>query len=392
LVVTTQSPGDLWYSRPASRQWTSEPPPAAAATFHAGLPGYRPTDLVSLPELARELGVGRVLVKDESYRFGLPAFKVLGASWAVARILTQDDSGRPDGAAGVISQNALRRAATARPVELVAATDGNHGRAVAWMGRMLGLPVTVFLPAVVPPAAAAAIAAEGAAVTVGADSYDLAVERAAAFAAGSERRVLVQDMAWPGYEQIPGWTVEGYGTVLTETDAQLAAAGLPLPDLVSIPVGVGSLAQAVVTHYRASAARGAASAAGGQVAGSGPALLAVEPDSAACVLASLNAGALVSVPTGRTIMAGLNCGTPSALAWPVLVAGLDAAIAVPDEAAEEAAVDLDRLGVQSGPTGAAALAGVRAALTGPGSATRRAELAITSASTLVLLSTEGRHE
>jgi diaminopropionate ammonia-lyase len=98
------------------------------------------------------------------------------------------------------------------------------------------------------------------------------------------------------------------------------------------------------------------------------------------------------VPTGRTIMAGLNCGTPSALAWPVLVAGLDAAIAVPDEAAEEAAVDLDRLGVQSGPTGAAALAGVRAALTGPGSATRRAELAITSASTLVLLSTEGRHE
>jgi diaminopropionate ammonia-lyase len=392
LVVTTQSPGDLWYSRPASRRWICKPPPVAAASFHASLPGYHPTDLVSLPELASELEVGRVLVKDESYRFGLPAFKVLGASWAIARILTQNDSGRPVGAGGVISLGALRRAAVARPVELVAATDGNHGRAVAWMGRMLGLPVSVFLPSVVPPAAAAAIAAEGAAVTVGADSYDLAVERAAAFAAGSERRVLVQDMAWPGYEQIPAWIVEGYGTVLTETDAQLAAAGLPLPGLVSVPVGVGSLAQAVVTHYRASAAMGADSAAGGQTAGSGPALLAVEPDSAACVLASLNTGALESVPTGRTIMAGLNCGTPSALALPVLAAGLDAAVAVPDEAAKAAMADLSRLGVPSGPTGAAALAGVRAALAGPGSAARRAELAVTSASTLVLLSTEGRHE
>jgi diaminopropionate ammonia-lyase len=364
----------------------------AAASFHASLPGYRTTDLVSLPELASELGVGRVLVKNESYRFGLPAFKVLGASWAIARILTEDDSARPDGAGGVISLDALRRAAAAQPVELVAATDGNHGRAVAWMGRMLGLPVSVFLPSVVPPAAAAAIAAEGAAVTVSADSYDLAVERAAAFAAGSERRVLVQDMAWPGYEQIPAWIVEGYGTVLTETDAQLAAAGLPPPGLVSVPVGVGSLAQAVVTHYRASAAMGADSAAGGQTAGSGPALLAVEPDSAACVLASLNTGALVSVPTGRTIMAGLNCGTPSALAWPVLAAGLDAAVAVPDEAAKAAMADLGRLGVPSGPTGAAALAGARAALTGPRSAARRAELAVTSASTLVLLSTEGQHE
>ncbi len=237
--------------------------------FHAELPGYRPTELTELPALAAELGVGRVFVKDESTRMGLGAFKVLGASWAVARLLCGN---------GPITLGGLRRAAAAHPVELVTATDGNHGRAVAWVARLLGLDARVFVPHVVPERARAAIAAEGATVTVAGGSYDEAVAQAAAYAGhgrpGADaadrgqassgyagggqassgeaggKRVLVQDTAWAGYESVPAWIVEGYGTLLAELDRQFAARDLTGPDLVSVPVGVGSLAQAVVTHYR----------------------------------------------------------------------------------------------------------------------------------------------
>jgi diaminopropionate ammonia-lyase len=379
--------------------------------FHAELPGYRPTALTELPALADELGVGRVLVKDESTRMGLGAFKVLGASWAIARLLSENDSVSENGGVseggrvsegGWVSGNGrvtlgdVRRAAAANPVELVTATDGNHGRAVAWMARLLGLEARVFVPRVVSERARAAIAAEGATVTVGGDSYDEAVEQAAAYAGDHQRvtdsaggrrvtgnagghegqgRLLVQDTAWAGYESVPGWIVEGYGTLLAELDGQFAERDLAGPDLVSVPVGVGSLAQAVVTHYR----RG----------GLAPAVLAVEPETAAGVLASLHDEARRSVSTGETVMAGLNCGTPSSLAWPVLAGGLDAAIAVSDQLATQAGADLAGLGVRSGPSGAASLAGVRAALTGPGAEARRAGLGVTGSSVVLLLSTEG---
>jgi diaminopropionate ammonia-lyase len=380
-----------WFCRPAARHWRASIPETAAPSFHAELPGYRPTELTELPALADELGVGRVLVKDESTRMGLGAFKVLGASWAIARLLCEN---------GRVTLGELRRAAAVHPVELVTATDGNHGRAVAWMARLLGLEARVFVPHVVSERARAAIAAEGATVTVGGDSYDEAVEQAAAyagnrqqvtgfaedrqqvtgFAGGSEGRGrrLVQDTAWAGYESVPGWIVEGYGTLLAELDRQFAERDLPGPDLVSVPVGVGSLAQAVVTHYRRGARDDKA-----------PAILAVEPETAAGVLASLHAEARQSVTTGGTVMAGLNCGTPSSLAWPVLAGGLDAAIAVPDQLATQAGAELAGLGVRSGPSGAASLAGVRAALTGPGAGARRAGLGVTGSSVVLLLSTEG---
>jgi diaminopropionate ammonia-lyase len=376
-VVTAAAGPGSWYGRPAARRWRCAPAAAGASAFHAGLPGYRPTELRELPALAAELRVGRVFVKDESARLGLPAFKVLGASWAVARILAG-----PAGSAalGDLPVAALRRAAAGQPAELVTATDGNHGRAVAWMGRLLGLPARIFVPRAVPAGARAGIAAEGGAVTVVDGPYDQAVVRAAAYAVAGPARVLVQDSAWPGYEQVPGWIVEGYGTLLREIDAQLAGHGLPGPSLVSVPVGVGSLAQAVVAHYRGRPRKPASP---------GPVVLAVEPESAACLLASLRAGAPRSVPTPGTVMAGLDCGTVSSLAWPVLAAGLDAATAVPDREATRAAADLSRLGVSSGPSGAASLAGARAALTGPGARQRRDDLAVTASSVLVLLSTEG---
>ena len=343
-----------WFARPAARDWTCAPAPVEVLGFHAALPGYAATPLTELPALADRLGVGRVLVKDESSRLGLPAFKALGASWAVHRVL----AGRAPG----------------EPVLLVTATDGNHGRAVARIAALCGQRAHVFVPRGVSTAAVAAIAAEGARVSEVDGSYDEAVRRAGAAASVDPGAVLVQDTAWPGYEEIPSWIVQGYATLFAELDAQLGAEP---PDLVVVPVGVGSLAQAAVTHYRA------------RPGGRGTALLSVEPDTAACVLASLRRDRPVSVPTGATTMAGLNCGTPSSLAWPYLRRGLDAATEVTDRASADAVRELAELGVSCGPCGAAALAGARAALTGPDSARRRADLGLGPAATVVLLSTEG---
>ncbi|WP_416972694.1 pyridoxal-phosphate dependent enzyme [Streptomyces sp. 4F14] len=305
-----------WLSRPAARTWRCPPPPTAVRDFHRALPGHTPTPLTELPALARELNLGRVFVKDESSRLGLPAFKALGATWAIHRALAE----APD------------------TTTLVTATDGNHGRAVARTARQLGKRAHVFVPKGVDPAP---IAAEGAEVTEVDGDYDTAVRRAAE----TPDALLVQDTAWPGYERIPAWIVEGYDTLCAEIDEQLPAE----PDLIVVPVGVGSLAQAVVTHYRS------------RPAGRAPALMSVEPENAACVLESLTRGEPVTVPTGRTAMAGLNCGTPSSLAWPFLHAGLDAAIAVTDTDSARAAAELGALGVDSGPCGAATLAGLRAA-------------------------------
>ncbi|MFG2123654.1 diaminopropionate ammonia-lyase [Streptomyces sp. NPDC048710] len=350
-----------WSARLGARAWRCAPAPAEVRGFHFSLPDYAPTRLTEVPSLAAELEVGRVFVKDESSRLGLPAFKALGASWAIHRALAE-------------------RAANGRdpgPVTLVTATDGNHGRAVARMAHRLGQHAHVFVPQGVHPQAVAAIVAEQAKVTEVPGPYDEAVRLAAEEAAAPDA-VLVQDTAWPGYEQIPGWIVEGYSTLCAEIDEQLAAEGVRAgPDLVSIPVGVGSLAQAVVTHYRS------------RPSGHASALLSVEPESAACVLESLTLGVPVSVTTGDTTMAGLNCGTPSSIAWPYLHGGLDAAVAVADADSARAAGDLAALGISSGPCGAASLAGLRAALTGVDAEERRTALGLGPSSVVVLLSTEG---
>ncbi len=334
MIRATRTLFRMMFSQPEARDWTCPPAPTEVREFHARLPEYAPTPLTEVPALAAELGIGRLFVKDESSRLGLPAFKALGASWAVHRVL----SGRTG------------------QVTLTTATDGNHGRAVARMARLRGQRAHVFVPATVPSPAIDAIRQENAQVTVVDGTYDDAV-RMAAEADG----LLVQDMGWPGYEEVPSWIVEGYSTLCHEVDEQLDGE----PDLVVFPVGVGSFAQAVITHYRSR--------------GSGTRLLSVEPDTAACVLESLRAGELGTIPTGDTIMAGLNCGTPSATAWPFLRRGLDAAVAVSDAECTSAMADLHALGVHSGPCGAAPLAGLRAA---------REELG--DLATVVIISTEGR--
>ncbi|MEV0281607.1 diaminopropionate ammonia-lyase [Streptomyces sp. NPDC050610] len=368
-----------WYARPAARAWTCEPAPADVRAFHASLPGYAPTPLTELPGIAAELGVGRFFVKDESARLGLPAFKALGASWAVHRVLARREA---DAARDGVRDGVQGSGRDGASVRLVTATDGNHGRAVARTARLLGHHAHVFVAHGVHPGAVAAIAGEGARVTEVPGVYDDAV-RAAEAAAAAPDSVLVQDTAWPGYEEIPGWIAEGYSTLFAEVDAQLTAAGAGSPGLVAVPVGVGSLAQAAVTHYRSRRAAG------------GAALLSVEPENAAGVLHSLLARRPVTVATGDTTMAGLNCGTPSSLAWPFLRDGLDAAVTVTDADSAAAAGALAAHGVSSGPCGAASLAGLRAALTSdgagalPGVTDRRAALGVGAGSVVVALSTEG---
>jgi diaminopropionate ammonia-lyase len=385
-----------WLARPQARSWTCGIPghvrSGAVRAFHASLPGYAPTPLTEVPALASELGAGRIFVKDESARLGLPAFKVLGASWAIHRLLT----GEPATPTGADALADLRNAAARRPgLTFVTATDGNHGRAVARMARLIGIPALVFVPAMTDAATRAAIASENAEVTQIDGTYDDAVDTARRWAGDHPGAALVQDTAWPDYERVPAWIVEGYSTLFAELDAQLAAAGADPPALVAVPVGVGSLAQAAVMHYRGSVTaegwlgRGQNSAP--KQPSSATAVLSVEPDTAACLLASLRAGTPTTIPTANTIMAGLNCGSISSSAWPYVAEGLDAAVAVPDGAARRAAADLAALGISSGPSGAASLAGARAALTGPGSPGRRAELGIDPASVIVLLSTEAAH-
>jgi diaminopropionate ammonia-lyase len=364
--------GPDWYVRPAARAWRTTAIAEEVVRFHQGLPTYAPTPLTELPALAAELGVGRVFVKDESSRLGLPAFKALGASWATYRALLQ----RIDATPAPQTLAELADTLTALPsIELFAATDGNHGRAVARLARLLGLGARIFVPAFLNPRAIDAIASEGAIVVAVAGSYDVAVAEAARVAASAPDRLLIQDTAWPGYEEIPRWIVEGYSTLFVELRQQLAAAQVGPASLVVVPVGVGSLAQAAVTDARSRPEPG-------------PAVLSVEPDTAGCVLASLRRGQIQSVPTAATIMAGLNCGTPSSLAWPILQAGLDAAILVRDDAAARAVHDLAALGISSGPCGAATLAGARAALTGSTSPDRRTALGVDAGSTVVLVSTE----
>lgn len=186
------------YLNPAARGWscqrTSDP---AVLDFHRGLPDYNVTPLVSLPGLAKELDLGHVLVKDESHRFGLPAFKILGASWAVHRAVAAKVEVPPK-----TPLNELSIAANAHGVELVACSAGNWGRAVARVAKYLSIPATVFTPQNMSNGTRDLIASEGAKVPVVQGDYDAAVQAAKDEAAKSNA-LLVMDTSWPGYEEIP---------------------------------------------------------------------------------------------------------------------------------------------------------------------------------------------
>lgn len=313
---------------------------SAAIAIHRKLPGYAISPLVELPSVAQVLGLERVWLKDESSRMGLPAFKILGASWAVIGTLQEMLRVGPDDWQTI--DDLRRLAEPMQPMTLACATDGNHGRAVARMAAWLGFSSIVLVPEDMAAARIEAIRGEGAEVRVIDGTYDDAVDASAGLA--SERCLVISDTAWPGYEAVPRRVIEGYSTILAEVDEQLGGEHV---DLVAVPIGVGALAAAVVGRMR-SASRDRQSL-----------ILGVEPVLAACMLESVRAGHPVQVPGPHaSIMSGLNCGVPSPLAWPVVSRGVNRFASVSDERCRQAMRLLAEAGVVAGECGAAGLAGL----------------------------------
>ena len=304
-----------------------------AHAFHVALDGYAPTPVRELPDVAAELGLGALLVKDESNRLGLPAFKVLGASWAVERALREEPGAHT----------------------LVAASAGNHGRAVAHVAALRGLGCRVFLPERSLAVRREAIASEGAEVVVVDGTYEDAVAEAEA-AAAAPGVLLIADVGDSGPAR---WVIEGYATLFAEAAAQADY------EVILVPVGVGSLAAAAARH-------GAAA---------GVTVIGVEPEAAACLTASLAAGRPTSVDTPGTTMAGLDCAEVSPAAWPDLRAGIHSTVTVSDAEAAAAMAELAEHGLDIGESGAAPLAGLRKLAAGGELAGKRVLLVATEGPT-----------
>jgi len=355
----------LWLN-PAVSTIAAPPARAAVRAFHRRLAGYAPTPLLDMPALASRCGVGRVVVKAEVSRLGLPAFKVLGASWATYRVLCERLGDEP--AWATTDDLAKVVADSLGPLRLVTATDGNHGRAVAHVAGLLQLGATILVPDGTAAARIEGIAGEGAEVVVIDGTYDDAVRAAAAMA--SDRVLVVSDTSWPGYDQVPRWVIEGYTTIFDEIAEQLSAT----PDVVVVPLGVGALGATAASVLRS-----------GVAPGSGPLLVGVEPLTAACVAAAVEAGEVVEVPgPHRSIMAGLNCGLASELALPALRSGFSAFVAIDDDRARDAMRALAEVGLDVGETGAAALAALTALVD-----EHRATFPLPEDATILLLATEG---
>jgi diaminopropionate ammonia-lyase len=354
--------------------------PGAPLTLHSRLPGYAPTPLIEIPELADRLGVGRVLVKDESSRLGLPAFKMLGASWASYRALDELLSARVG--RGITKFESVDELGSQldplRPLDLATATDGNHGRAVARFARLVGLGARIFVPAGTSDARIEAIRSEGARCTVVDGTYEDAVARAASEAA--DDCLVISDTSWPGYETVPRWVIEGYETIFHEILDQRRAGEIPEPTIVMVPIGVGALAASVAVHFRLHTREV-------RRQGPGPTLIGVEPDTANCVMVSARAGRLVEVPGPHSsVMAGLNCGMASPAAWPFVSTGFDWFVAGGDDLATTGMRLLADQGVVSGESGACTVGALVALAAGAGS---DAGLELAPDDVVLILSTEG---
>jgi diaminopropionate ammonia-lyase len=307
-----------------------------------GWDGYAPTPLLDLPL------PGTIRLKDESGRFGLGSFKALGGAYAVLNLLAGEPARR--GVAPFASSADLsggRYAAVTRAVTISSATDGNHGRAVAWAAARFHCRCVIYLHATVSPGREAAIAAFGAEIRRVPGTYDDAV-RACARDAETEGWFVVSDTSWPGYTEIPRDIMQGYRLMADEAADQWTG---PPPTHVFIQGGVGGAAAAVAVQTRA------------RWSAMPPALVVVEPDRAACLLASARAGRMTAVGGGlETIMAGLACGEPSLLAWQELERAATAFMAIPDAAAIDTMRFLAAQGIVAGESGVAGVAALRLAL------------------------------
>lgn len=275
--------------------------------FHQQFPQYAVTPLQTLTRLAKLFGVGKIWVKDESYRFGLNAFKVLGGSYAMGKYLSEKLA-LPMSQLSFDMLNAPDIKAQIGEITFVTATDGNHGRGVAWAARQLGQKSVVYLPKGSAMTRLENIRAEGATALITDMNYDDTV-RWAHRQAEKNGWIVVQDTAWPGYENIPTWIMQGYATIISEALAQIAKAGDEKPTHIFLQAGVGSFAGSILGYLveRFGETR--------------PTTIIIEPDQADCHYRSiLAADGEPHTVTGdlSTIMAGLACGEPNRISWGIL--------------------------------------------------------------------------
>lgn len=367
----TEKPGECFVSPRAA---------AAAPQFHAGLPGYAPTPLVSLPALARALGLAEVRVKDESKRFALNSFKALGGSFAAARVLCEKYSLPLDGQT-LARLCAPELAPRLRGETFITATDGNHGRGVAWTAKVLNCRAVVYLPEGTAAERLENILALGARAEITDMNYDDTV-RYASREAAKNGWTLVQDTSWPGYEDVPAAIMQGYTTLAHEIAEQL---GERLPTHLFLQAGVGSMAGAIAGYF---------SSLWGENA---PKVIIVEPDRADCLFrtARANDGRLHTV-TGRmdSMMAGLCCGEPCTLGWQLLKDRAAAFVSCGDAYAARGMRLLAKptgedAAIESGESGAVTAGVLAAVMTDADKAGVRRALALDESSRVLLISTEG---
>ncbi|MBC3795632.1 diaminopropionate ammonia-lyase [Acetobacterium tundrae] len=348
--------------------------------YHRSFPAYQETPLADLKELAKKLGLAGMYVKDESYRFGLNAFKVLGGSYSIGQWMAQKLG---------IKENELTYEKLTDPetkkklgdLTFVTATDGNHGRGVAWTARELGQKSVVYMPKGSAEERLNNIRAEGAEASITDMNYDEAVRLANKM--GDEKGwIMVQDTAWEGYEEIPRWIMQGYATMAFEATEQL---GDDVPTHVFLQAGVGSLAGAVsglLTNYY-----------GDQK----PIITIVEPNKADCIYKTAEAkDNKLHFVTGDmdTIMAGLACGEPNQIGWDVITECDEYAVSCPDwVAAEGMRVLGNTVGtdpkVISGESGAVTAGLVATVMTRPDLKWLKDELKLDKNSKVLCFSTEG---
>ena len=354
--------------------------------FHASFSQYCPTPLVSLPGLAGQMGIKNVCVKDESKRFGLNAFKVLGGSYAVARCLAERLHLPQQG----LTKSLLHKASASSPangaahkITFISTTDGNHGRGLAWTARELGHPCIIYMPKGSEPTRRNNILALGAQCSITDLNYDDTV-RMSWNLAQQKGYVMVQDTAWDGYEQIPAWIMQGYLTLAAEILEQMQAASIR-PTHCFLQAGVGSFAAAVAGFLVAALGDDA------------PRIIIVEPHAADCFYQSALAGDGKPHAVGgslQTLMAGLACGEPSTLAWNILKDYTTAFMSCPDYVAANgmrmlAAPVVGDQPVVSGESGAAGAGALHWLTCHPAAAEQREALGLNAEASVLLISTEG---
>ncbi|MEO1782202.1 diaminopropionate ammonia-lyase [Enterococcus diestrammenae] len=290
-----------------------------ARRFHQSFPQYSETPLADLKEMANYLGVKDFFVKDESYRFGLNAFKVLGGSYAIANYIAEE-TGKDVADLGYDTLTSQKLKDEFGQATFFTATDGNHGRGVAWAANKLGQKAVVLMPKGSAKSRFDNIAKEGAKVTIEDVNYDECVRMANQMAEETEYGVMVQDTAWEGYEKIPTWIMQGYGTMASEAGEQLAKAE-KRPTHIFIQAGVGSLAGAVIGYFA------------NLYRDNPPKMIVMEAQAADCLYQSaLGKDGKIRFVEGdlQTIMAGLACGEPNTISFDILENHVDAFVSCPD--------------------------------------------------------------